>query len=98
MSGSEVVKYCKSTDKKFFNLTSSVYEKAGKDFKREEEIYGDVDLINKVNRKKVRSYKNVQPYVNKKGKLSFVAFIDGIPSDGEGYLLYDGSTKKYSVE
>ena len=95
MSGSEVVKLYKSTDKNFFKLTASVYDKV---YKKELKYFGVPEYENRANKKAVKSYKHVYPYINKKGKLSFIACIDGVPPDGPGYIRYDGSTKKYSVE
>lgn len=43
-----------------------------------------------------KSYKYVSPYI-KKGKLSFIAHIGGVPSDDDGYIVYNGSTKKYTI-
>ena len=95
MSGSAVVKLYKSSDSKFFKLVKKVYDKAWKDNSKKWE---NGSLEKKWNKKSIKSYKYVFPYINKSGKLCFVAVIAGPPSDDEGWIKYDASKKKYLVD
>ena len=78
ISGKEVVKIYGTTDKKFFNMVKKDYKKAdfgvlfqpGKKATKKQK-----KLINKLRKKNLKrvSYKYVEPFITKKGKLSYVS-------------------------